>query len=234
MMTSAHWSPGAGAGPDTPGATAEDVTREVFSRPELVDEPSLIERFLDWLFGLFPEPSGSGFSGFGLLGQIVVWLIGIALIALIVALVVIVIRRWPARADTDDGDDFELDIGEAVPPSEWLLAAERAEADERWKDALLYRYRVLAGSLIERDCLLGIPGSTTGELRSELSVLCAEVFDEFDSVTRTFEQVWYGGKATGREDNAEVRKLIDDILERAVATTPDVPSDEEVTVGASS
>jgi hypothetical protein len=185
------------------------VTDEVFSGAEFSTEPTLWERFLDWLSTLFDvsapaADAGSGGS-FAAVANLLLYVLVIVLVVGLVAIIVMVIRRWPGRSKRDDGDDFVVEVGEERPTSDWLAMALLAESEERWKDALLCRYRAVIGSLVDDDVIAGVPGATTGELRVQVHDAVPPADEPFDAVTRLLEDAWYRGRATGPDENAEFR-----------------------------
>ena len=111
---------------------------------------------------------------------------------------------------------------------EWRSEAERAEDEERWKDAMLCRYRELVGELVDRGAIRAIPGLTTGELRLEVSTSVPDALDAFSEATTLFELPWYARVSTGPEENRQFRELARRILAVVPArvTIVEVPEPE--------
>jgi hypothetical protein len=191
---------------------------DVFGRSEFQQHESPLERFRDWLQHLFPTTSSGGGS-FNAAGGLFFYLAMFALLALLVFLIVVVVRGLRGRTRRQKVDDVETTIDPEVARTvgEWRSEAERAEADGRWKDAMLCRYRELVGELVERGAVRAIPGLTTGELRGEVAKSAPDELDAFSEATILFELPWYARTATGPEENRRFRDLAGAILGRIPA-----------------
>ena len=170
----------------------------MFGRAEFQQHKSLLERFVDWLQHLFPSTGGGGGS-FAAAGGLFFYLALFALLVLLVFLIVVVVRGVRGRTRRQKVDDVETTVDPEVARTvgEWRSEAERAEADGRWKDAMLCRYRELVGELVERGAVRAIPGLTTGELRGEVATSAPDELDAFSEATTLFELPWYARRVDG-------------------------------------
>ena len=84
-----------------------------------------------------------------------------------------------------------------------------------YREALRCRYRALVAELADRRLIDQVPGrSESGDYDRAVRSLVPEVAEQFSSVTRLFEQCWYGHEAS--DANAQV---VFDEAARAVLAT---------------
>jgi len=187
------------------GAIDEILGRDEFQP----DDPSVLDEVLEWigdqLDGLFqpgvPGGETNPLVGYAVLGAL---LAGIGYLA----------WRWLRRVrSTPDVTEVVVTEDERAA-ADWRSAAERCEAEGRWKDALRCRYRVLVGELVERDAIPDVPGRTAGEYRVEVATAFPEVSPPFGEATELFELAWYADEPTGPSENERFRALTDTVLER--------------------
>lgn len=181
-------------------AVVRDLADEILSRPEY-REPgeSLLERidrvvteFIDSLL------SSLGFATGGGIASWIAWLTLFALVAAVVAFVVWMLRSggW-RRTSRVDAASAVLSTAVERSAAEWLAEAERHEADARWREALLARYRALVAELTERDLLPAAAGRTAGEYLRHIVAQHPAAAPSFAAVTELFEAVCYGGVEVG-------------------------------------
>jgi hypothetical protein len=194
--------------PVDPGQVSAEV-REVLSRPEFRYEPSLAERIgdwiaerLEWLTGRLGVPGGGTFGGGA--GSVVAWILVVAAAAILVAVVVYAVRNR-VRRPRAEAPALQTEIEQRRPAAEWAAEAERLEADRRWKEALLARYRELIRSMVDLRQVPDVAGRTTGELRTDVASSSPSASHAFETATRLFELSWYAGRPTGAAENAEFR-----------------------------
>jgi hypothetical protein len=187
-----------------------EAAEEILRRPEYREPaPSLVERGLRWLSDLFTETLAAlagGVPG----GYVVGWiLVASILIGTAVMLSRALPRRWVRPTDEPQPEQVRTDP--RTSRHQWLERAVAAEARGEWREATMSRYRGLVAGLVEGNELDGSPGATTGEHRRALDG------DErrrsaFDSVTRRFEDVWYGGQDAEAADPGRIVRLDEDLL----------------------
>lgn len=177
-------------GPEEVGDAADEIlSRSEFRRPA----PSIFERIedevTDAIGRAFESLLGSG------AGTVLAWIV----LGGAVALAVYFTNRFRRTVTPDraSGDGAGRMIELTRSPSEWRAEADVAEAEGRWKDGLLARYRALVGSLVAAGVLDDVPGRTSGEYRIEVRARRPDARAAFDEATALFEQAWYGDEPTG-------------------------------------
>jgi hypothetical protein len=189
---------------DDPAAVRDEV-RELMSQRRFSYEPSLLERFGNWLSELFDLPSVGAPGAFGGgAGAWVAWLLIVLALAAIVVVVVLAVRNRTRRRDEDEGPATSEELEHRRRASEWGDDAERHEREGRWKEAIRARYRELVRTLVDRRQLGDVPGRTTGELRRDLALTTPAAGEAFDAACVTFELAWYADVVT---DEASLRRL---------------------------
>lgn len=189
-------------------ADPEELRRqadEIVSRPEFQEEqPSLVERALDWMFEQLGDLIGpvAGSGGYAL---------GYAI--LIVALAAVGYLLWrvfPRGRLGPQHQDFIVATDTVARRSraEWLAEAAQAEADGDWERAVHARYYAIASGLADDDRLPSEPSTTTGERRVAFAAPPTEPARAatFDDATETYEHVWFGGRSADEPDS---RRLAD-------------------------
>jgi hypothetical protein len=192
------------------------AAEHVFGRGEFQQHKSIVERILDWIARRLPDaptPSGGpvhqGASG---LGQLLLFLFFAVLIVLLAWIVYRAVRDRVRRGAAEPDEDPEPLVEEVRTRSEWRRLAEEAEAEGRWKDAILARYRELVAELVERRVAEPVPGRTTGELRVDVAERAPAVAGSFDEATTLFELPWYGHLDTGPEESARFAAAASQVL----------------------
>ena len=194
------------------GPTREEIrhaAEQVFVRGEFRRNRTIVERILAWIRDHLPHSSGptpaaGGSSG---LAQLVLYLLGFAVVVLLVWIVVRVVRTRVRRSVVEDEVDPEPHIDEERTTAEWRSDAEVAESEGRWKDAIRFRYRELVAGLVEVGAVEPVAGRTTGELRADVARSSPAVAEAFSDASLLFEMPWYADRPTGPAENARLREL---------------------------
>lgn len=174
-------------------------------------EPSLWQRFVEWLRGLFGEgPSVGLVPAWGVLLFVLVVLAVIALV------LVRLVRAEPStRRDRSRGGAVDE---EGLSADEYRARARAATARGEWDDALLDSYRALAAAAVERTLLTDLPGRTAHEVAVALEPLFPAQASSLASSATEFDAVRYGHRRTTRELAAATAEL-----DRTLASTrPDL------------
>jgi hypothetical protein len=184
-------------------AAVRDLADEILSRAEY-REPgeSLLERIDRFMTELIDGLLSSlGFAAGGGVASWIAWLTLFALVAVVAALLLRVLRSGGWRR-TSRVDATSVILPTAVERSsvDWLAEAQRYEADARWREALLARYRALVTELTERDVLPAAAGRTAGEYLRDIAGRHPVAAPSFAAVTELFEAVCYGGVEVGRPE----------------------------------
>src|SRR3954452_1180279 len=199
-------------GDDRSPEQIQERAHQVLDRDEFKDQTTILQRILDWIGDHIPTPdtSSAGQAGSGLVGNIVLLVVAAALVFGLVK-VVQSIRRMPPKA-RDPGP--VLDVEERRAAKAWRRDAEEHEAEGRWREAMLARYRELVTTLIDDGALVDVPGRTSGEFRVELAASQPSHAGAFTEATDLFERAWYGAEPTGPAENARFRALAEQVPRR--------------------
>lgn len=195
---------------DPSGAEGRRWLEEELAKARYDVEPSLWDRFVDWLLGLF-ETTGPGLPSWVFA---VVLLVGLAVVALVVTLLL-----RPEARSRRGGDEGGVLDERGVDAAAYRDRAQRAVRDGDWATALLDSYRAVVASAVERTILDELPGRTAHEASVELS----RAFPAEDTALRRaadrFDAVRYGHDV-GVEGEARDVLSLDDRLARA---RPELP-----------
>ena len=186
--------------PDTVRRMAEDI----LAGPEYRDPPrSLWDRinegisdFIGRLFELVGLGGGS-------VAPIVAWLVLFVLVGLVALLVYWAVQSgmWgEGRPTRDQGEPVILATDAHRSARDWLSEAERHEAEGRWSEGLLCRYRSLVVELVGREVIPELVGRTAGEYATDVAQRHPAGSESFSAATELFESAWYGGATTGPEE----------------------------------
>lgn len=174
---------------------------------------------LEWL-GSF-RPGGLDSPA---LGQSVLWIAGVVLVAVVV--LVVVARGLPRRrartARSDDGSVFDDD--DVRSARELGDAARSALRAGDWSAAVLDGYRALARGLAERDLVREVPGATARAVAGRAAPWFPDHADRIDGAARSFDDVRYLGTAA---DETTARALLDteaSVRSARPAVAPAVPT----------
>ena len=197
---------------DIPRDPAREAAERELSKPIYHEnDPNLLERGLDrfweWIGGLFDSASGA--SPGGVLG----------LVAIVLVVLAVVGALWwrlgtPRRAVTTA--DSLFDDGPRTA-GEHRAAASRHASAGRWNQAVQERMRAIVRSLEERTLLDPRPGRTADEAASEAGRTLPAHADELRSAARAFDDITYGGRTADEPAYRRVEEL-DESLERAKPT----------------
>ncbi|MFC4609334.1 DUF4129 domain-containing protein [Streptomyces maoxianensis] len=194
---------------DTPRIPAREAAERELSKPMYHEnDPSLLQRalnrFWDWVGGIFDAASGA--TPGGPVGLLVVVLLVIGLIAALWWRLGTP-RRTPGTADSLFDDSPRS-------ASEHRAAAEAHAAAGRWNQAVQERMRAIVRSLEERTLLDPRPGRTADEAAAEAGRSLPGHADGLRASAREFDDVAYGGRTADRQAYLRLRDL-DLELERA-------------------
>lgn len=172
--------------------------------------PSLWDRFVAWLLGLF-DTTGPGLPS---------WVFALVLLVAlaVIALVVVLLLRPEARARRS-GDHGSVLDDRGVDATAYRVRARRAVSDGDWETALLDSYRAIVASGVERTILDDLPGRTAHEASVELSRAFPAEYAGLRRAADRFDAVRYGHDPAGEADAREVLALD----ERLGRTRPELP-----------
>lgn len=156
-----------------------------------------------------PAVGSTGSGGGAAFGNLLVFLLVVALAVAIGWLIVVIVRNRVAGDDEEDDVDLDVDLDEPVerqidherPPDTWRDAAAEHRAAGRYRDAIRCEYRALVGDLARAGYVDEIPGRTSGEERAQVSELAPTVAGEFDVAADLFDDAWFGLVAVDGADD---------------------------------
>ena len=209
--------------PEADPGTVRDRADEILSRPEY-REPSqtLWDRINEAVSDAMGELLRFVGLGSGSVAPVVAWLLLAVLIGAVAALVVWAVSsgRWgEGRRTHDEGQPVIVATDAHRSSREWLSDAERHEAEGRWSEGLLCRYRSLVVALVEREVIPDQVGRTSGELVRDVRQHHTPGAAPFAAATELFESAWYGGVTTGPEERDRFVSLTEQVLRVPVTVT---------------
>jgi hypothetical protein len=196
----------AGAAADVPVELGREAARRLaqleLARPEYAaGRPGLFSRAAGWLRDRLGD----------LLGPVAgaatnPWVGLLVLVALMAVLAVAVrLRTGPlARAGRREPALFG---GTERTAAEHRAAADRCAGDGDWAGAVRERLRAVVRSLEERTLLDPRPGRTADEAAAEAGLVLPGSAADLRGAARRFDDVVYGGRPAGAEDDAALRAL---------------------------
>ncbi|HMG45777.1 MAG TPA: DUF4129 domain-containing protein [Acidimicrobiales bacterium] len=201
---------------EDPG-TVRDLAEEILSRPEYRDPPkSLWERINDAVGEFVADLFELVGLGGGSVAPLVAWLVLFLLGGLIVFLVYWAVRSGvfgEGRPTRDQGDPVIVATDAHRSARDWLSEAERHEAEGRWSEGLLCRYRSLVVDLVAREVIPELVGRTAGEYVRDVAQRHPAGLPSFTAATELFETAWYGGAPTGPTERDRFVALATEVLD---------------------
>lgn len=180
--------------------------------PALLD---LLGRFVRWLGSLVSDAAG---------GIDQAPLAIVVLVALLVLLVVVVLVKVGPRRGGRSGPGA-LFTGEPLrSAAEHRARAEAAAAAGAFDEAVRERLRAASRELEERGVLERRPGRTAGEVAREAGRAAPPLAAPMATAARTFDEVWYGGRAGDAHGYRVVVAADDAVREARLAAAPIDPA----------
>jgi len=201
-MSLAVWA-AVGTPPDpvTRAAAQAAARAELAKRAYHRDDPSLIDRGLEWLIKKLSKLLENGAS------HAPGHAIGLLLILLIIAAVVaVVVARVGALRRSPHANEAIFGAEETTADDHRRRADEFAKAGQ-WAEALRERLRAIARELEQRGVLDPRPGRTAAELSREAGAQLPALADDLRNAASVFDRVWYGGRTATAADEELLRRL---------------------------
>jgi hypothetical protein len=194
--------------------TARGWLEAELTDPIYHEGPSLLDRLLAWIMEQLDNAQRAASQVDPLLAAAVV--IGIALVVGVVAFLVagpVAPARRARRSAEVFGDDTRT-------ATELRTAADAHAAAGRFDEAVLDRFRAILRSLEERALLDPRPGTTADEGAALAGARLADRAEDLRAAASLFDDVCYGDRATGRDDDVWLRE----VDARVAATRPERPA----------
>jgi hypothetical protein len=156
-----------------------------------------LERLGNWINRMFDAIARAS-SRSAWLGPLLLWsLVGAVCIGLVWGLMQLE-RRWRIRLIPEDGS-LGAGAASARDWQLWLEDARRAAAEGKWREAVHFVYWASISRLESRRLW---PADRARTPREYLSLLADEDPRRpgLTTLTRSFERIWYGGRAAGESD----------------------------------
>lgn len=178
-------------------AARDELSKRAYHR----DDPSLVQRALQWLVEKLSKAldAAAGHApghGLGLFLIIVLALLVIGVIAFRIG----PLRRSPRADESIFGD-------EVLTAADHRRRAEQFAAEQSWAQAIREWLRAIARELEQRGVVDPRPGRTAAELATEAGAQLPAVADDLHRATAVFDTVWYGGRTAGPDDAQLLRSL---------------------------
>lgn len=179
------------------------------AKPEYHGGPSLLERAIDWVNGLFSDVPSLGIPG--------IWA-ALAIVGVLAALVVVAfVVTGPVRRRAQSATiGTVLDADDTRTAAELRKAADAAAAQGDWGLAVIERFRALARSLEERAILDERPGRTADEFAVDATPRFEALGADLVAAATLFDGVCYGSREARAGDDAVLRA----VDQRLTATRP--------------
>ena len=188
--------------PVTPDAgTARRWAVEELARPEYHERRSLLQRVLDWLLEQLEKVQQNVH-----LDGVTIAVVGVVAVAL-----VLLVAWWvagPVRSGRASAGRSVLADDDTRSAAQLRAAADAAAAAGDWSTAVLERFRAVVRDLEERTVLDERPGRTAHEATLDAGTRLPEVAAALVAGGRLFDDVAYGGRAAGPDDDASLRALV--------------------------
>lgn len=185
---------GDGPPPPSPQEVREALAGVLPERSLLDRALDPLRRLWDWIGDRMPSPDignpnvpsgGISVLGYAIIGVLVVVLLG---------LIVLAVRRWVSMPGRDRAEDDSPTVvtEELDDPGALATEADALLADGRYRAALLATYRQVVAELVVRNWVPRTRARTTGELRGDVGAGLSAVATDFDAMTTSFEEAWFG------------------------------------------
>ncbi|GGB83957.1 DUF4129 domain-containing protein [Knoellia flava] len=181
------------------------LLEQELSKPRYAVEPSLWDRFREWLLGLL-DTTGPGLPSW-------VFALVVLVVIAVLALAAVLLLRPEARGRRSATDRGVLDE-RGVDATAYRSRANDALRQGNWDAVVLDGYRALVAAAVERTVLDELPGRTAHEASVALSRAFPNEGEALRAGADRFDAVRYGH---GRACEAEAREVLalDERLTRA-------------------
>jgi hypothetical protein len=192
----------AGSGPGIGRHAAQQLARRELSKAAY--QPSLTQRFLDWLGRLGANLNVAVPGGW--------WALVTFIVVIVLVAAIVIFRIRPARSRRSRAG--ALLQGLSLSAQDHRQQSERSAAAAEYSAAIIERVRAIGVGLEERGVLPPRPGRTADELAADASRELGAHARELTATARLFDDVMYGGREGTQPGYQRVREL-DNILAAA-------------------
>lgn len=162
-------------------------------------EPSLLDRFLNWLGELLDRlaSAGEGVIPGG-------WLLALVLLVVAVLVIALIVYLRPSR---NRGAEPPLHEGAVRTAADHRALSDQAEARGDFSEAVTERLRAISVDLEDRAIVAPRPGRTATELAAEAARSLPGEAQGLDEGARLFNDVVYGDRVATTESARTMREL---------------------------
>jgi hypothetical protein len=206
--------------PENDPQRVRELADEILSRPEYRESKTFFDRIQEAIENFLAELlQGIGLGSSGA-SSVLAWVVMLGLGAVVAGLAYWLVRSfldkgWGSGGQGAEGDPVILAVDEHRSPDEWRSEAERHEAEGRWREGILCRYRSLVTRLAELEVIAEAVGRTAGEYVGDVAERLPVADGSFRAVTDLFESSWYGGVDRGPEGRDSFVGLAATVLDMA-------------------
>lgn len=194
---------------------AREWAREELADPLYHQRPSLLSQAIDWIM----EQLNRMFEA---AGNVDVRLASLVLgFLVVVGVAVVLLVAGPVRRSRRQRQSAEVFTDDDRTAAEMRASADAFAAAGRWNEATLDRFRAILRSLEERAVLDERPGWTADEASAVAASVLPPCADDLRAASRLFDDVCYGDRAAGPDDDAWLRGVDERVqAARPVAAAP--------------
>ncbi|SNT54575.1 DUF4129 domain-containing protein [Actinacidiphila glaucinigra] len=178
-------------------AAEDELSKGIYHR----DDPSLLERALNWLWEKFDHlmDTASGATPGGTAGLVTI------VVVVVLLVIALRLRLGKLRAQPTTGTGLFADAPRTA--AEHRATAEEHARHSRWSEAVRERMRAIVRSLEERTLLDPRPGRTADEAAAEAGRALPGLAARLADAARTFDDVTYGDRPGTPGAYAALREL---------------------------
>lgn len=199
--------------------TAREWAREELADPLYHQRPSLLSQAIDWILEQLNRM-------FDAAGNVDVRLASLVLgVLVVIGVLVVLLVAGPVRRARRQRGSTEVFTDDDRTAAEMRASADAFAAAGRWNEATLDRFRAILRSLEERAVLDERPGWTADEASAVAAAVLPPCADDLRAASRLFDDVCYGDRAAGPDDDAWLRGVdqrVQDARPVAAATVPEL------------
>ncbi len=199
--------------------TARGWAREELADPIYRQRPSLLNQALNWIMDQLD-------ALFDAAGDVDVRLAAVVLFVLVVVGVGVVLAvAGPVRRARRQRESAQVFADDDRTAAQMRASADAFAAAGRWNEATLDRFRAILRSLEERAVLDERPGWTADEASAVAASVLPPCADDLRTASRLFDDVCYGDRAAGPDDDAWLRGVdqrVQDARPVAAAALPEL------------
>lgn len=178
---------------------AREWAREELADPIYHQRPSLLNQAIDWILEQLNRMLDAA-------GNVDVRLASLVLgVLLVVGVAAVLLVAGPVRRSRRQRGSAEVFTDDDRTAAEMRAAADAFAAAGRWNEATLDRFRAILRSLEERAVVDERPGWTADEASAVAASALPPCADDLRTASRLFDDVCYGDRAAGPDDDAWLR-----------------------------